>query len=132
MSLADVRAGLASRFETITGLRFKPTFPQRIDPPGGFIGSMIRDPGQTFEGSSTTTWEVFVCLGQVELARNLEVLDDYADATGPSSIEAALTADPDLAGGAYSCALTDVRSPVTVEIAGVPHLGAQFTVEVFH
>ena len=132
MSLNTVRAGLSARFATITGLRCHDTWPQRIDPPSCFIGSVSRNPAQDLGGDSTSTFEVYVCVSSVESARNLEVLDDYCDATGSKSIEAAINAGPTLGGAAMSAVVTQVVSPVTVEVAGVPYLGAQFTVEVFH
>lgn len=132
MTLNAVRAGLAARFSTITGLRVLDAMPQRLDPPQAFIGSMSRDPARTFEGTSTSTWDVFVCISSVELARNLELLDEYADSTGSKSVEAAISADPDLGSSAHSAVLTQVQSPVTVEVGGVQYLAAQFTVEVFH
>jgi hypothetical protein len=131
MTLNAIRAGLADRFETITGLRVHETFPQRLDPPAAFIGSMSRQPAQTFDGSHTTTWEVFVCVSAVESARNIEVLDEYADSTGAKSVEAAFAASPTLAGAAYSAVVNSVEMPVTLEIAGQPYLAAQFSIEVF-
>ncbi len=92
MTLNTVRAAVAARFATITGLRMLEAMPQRLDPPQGFVGTMTRNPNQSFEGA---------------------------------------TASPTL-GGQGSCKLLQVQSPVTVDIAGVQHLGAQFTIEVFH
>lgn len=132
MTLNGVRAGLAARFATITGLRVLEAMPQRLDPPQAFIGTMTRDPAQTFDGTSTSRFEVFVCIASVEAARNVEVLDDYADATGSKSVEAAINGDPDLGSSAHSAVLTQVQSPVTVEVGGVPYLAAQFTIEVYH
>lgn len=132
MTLNAVRAGLAARFATITGLRVLETMPQRLDPPQGFVGAMTRDPARTFDGSTTSVFEVFICLGQAELARNIEVLDDYADVTGAKSVEASIQSSPTLGSTAHSALLVQVQSPVMVEVHGVPYLAAQFTVEVYH
>lgn len=132
MTLNAVRAALSARFATITGLRTFDTFPQRLDPPAVFVGAMSRLPAQDFGGDSTSTFEVFVCVSSVESARNIEVLDDYADSTGSKSVEAAINGSPTLGGSAMSAVVTQVQSPVTVEVAGVPYLAAQFTVEVYH
>lgn len=132
MTLNTVRAGLSTRFATITGLRTHDTYPQRLDPPAVFIGPMTRNPAQDFAGDSTSTFEVFVCISSVEAARNVEELDDYADATGSKSVEAAINAGPTLGGAAMSAVVTQVQSPVTVEVAGIPYLAAQFTVQVYH
>lgn len=131
MTLNGVRAGLSTRFQTITGLRTFDTFPQRLDPPAVFVGSVSREPATFGGGATRSTFEVFVCISSVESARNIEVLDDYADATGAKSVEAALSGDPSLGGGA-DAVLMRVQSPVTVEVAGVPYIAAQFTVEVMH
>jgi hypothetical protein len=132
MSLNTVRAALAARFATITGLRCHESMPQQINPPSCFIGAMTRQPAQTLEGSSTSNFDVFVCMSSVELARNIETLDDYADSTGTRSVEAAINGSPSLAGTAYSAVVTRVTSPVNVEVAGVVFIAAQFEVEVYH
>lgn len=132
MTLNTVRAGLSARFATITGLRTYDTYPQRLDPPAVFIGPMVRNTAQDFAGDSTSTFEVFVCISSVELARNIEVLDDYADSTGALSVEAAINGSPTLGGTAMSTLVRQVQSPVTVEVGGTPYLAAQFTVEVYH
>lgn len=132
MTLNAVRAGLSARFATITGLRTFDTFPQRLDPPAVFVGAVTRNPAQTFAAHSSSTFEVFVCISSVEAARNIELLDGYADVTGTYSIEAALNGDPTLGGAASDAVLLQVQSPVTVEVAGVPYLAAQFTIDVYH
>ena len=131
MTLNAVRSALAARMATITSLRCHDTFPQRLDPPACFIGSMRREPGQTFDQNSTISFEVFVCLSQGDLARQIEVLDGYADVSGTYSIEAALVASPTLGGTASSAVVMNVVSPLTIEVAGQPYVAAQFDIEVF-
>ena len=132
MSLNTIRGALSAQMATITGLRCHDTFPQRIEPPAAFIGSMRREPSQSFENTSTVTYEVFVLLSQADLGRQIEGLDDYADSSGAKSVEAALIASPTLAGTASSAVLTNVTVPVTVEVAGTPYVAAQFDIEVFY
>ena len=131
MTLNGARVALSEALQSITDLRCHPTFPQRLDPPACFVGAMTRDPAQEFAGGSTVSFEVFVCVSPVELARQVHVLDGFADATGDTSVEAAINADPTLSGAVSSAVVTQVQSPVQVEVAGLPLLAAQFTVEVF-
>lgn len=131
MTVNAVRAALSVRLATITGLRCHAAFPQRIEPPAAFIGTMRRDPAQSFEDVWTATFDVFVCLSPSELSRQLNILDGYADSTGALSVEAALVASPTLAGTASSAVVTSVQSPVTIEVGGQPYVAAQFEIEVF-
>lgn len=131
MTLNAVRAGLSARFQTIMGLRTFDTWPQRLEPPAVFVGAMTRQPAQDFAAHSTASFDVFVCISSVELARNVEVLDDYADSSGTKSVEVAINGDPTLGGAAHSAVVTQVQSPVNVEVGGVPLLAAQFTIEVY-
>jgi hypothetical protein len=132
MSLATVRAGLSTRFATITGLRCDSSAPATISPPSCFIGTMTRRSLVFGTGSSITTAEVFICLPKSVEARSIKDLDDYADATGSKSIEASLAADGTLAGAAGSVDSVTVSWPVTVEVGGVAYTAAQFTIEVLH
>lgn len=131
MSLSTLQAALVLRFESITDLRFLPAMPQSLSPPTGFIGPITRLPARTFDGASTTTAEVFICLGAAELARSVAELDEYADSDGAKSIELAIDNDPTLEDEG-DILLTQAQSPVSVEVGGVPFLAAQFTIEIYH
>ncbi len=98
-TLSNVRSGLKTRLETISGLRVFDTWPDTVIPPCAIIrlapGSQ---PHTTFSGNGSHNFEITVLVQISTLDRAQEALDLYIDHSGDSSIIAALEGSNTLGG----------------------------------
>lgn len=131
MQLSTIRAGLATRLATISGLRVEQFVPETANPPCAFIGAPTVTFDDDFNGSCTVRFPVLVLVSAADMKRGQDALDDYIDTTGSKSVRAALDADPDLAGAAQSVRLTGVDTPQLYTFGEQSYVGASFTVEVY-
>ena len=130
MLLADVRVGLKTRLETISGLRVSSKHPAMANVPAAMIrrvGSPSRD---TFSGRAHHNFEILVLVQAVDIDRAQAVLDLYTDLSGTKSIRAALEADNTLGGAAEYIAVGDWDLDADVDYNDVQYLGAKLPVEV--
>ena len=128
-SLTAIRAGLAGRLATIPGLNTHYVWPSTITPPAAIILPIAGDYKRTM-GGTDTLWTfaitVIVKLGTFESGQ--DNLDAYLDASGASSIVAAILAEPTLSGVA-----DDVMRVAFTEYADRPVKGVNYmsgTIEV--
>lgn len=136
-SLRDIRLGLRTQLETISGLRAYDVWPTTINPPVAIVrplsGTFHEDEG----GSVTYQFEITLLLqlGNLQVAQ--EQLDAYIATDGAFSIQVALEADPRLGGVADSTSVTGWRDYGTMRVGAdedgrAPEfMGVLFDLEVF-
>lgn len=129
MNLELVMDEVATRLDTITGLRVQPQPPERLTPPAGFVGypETIEYDLTYGRGSDKITLPV-VIVEKLTPARSVRKrLTDYVAGAGAKSVKTVLE------GGTYTQfhVITVQRVDFdTVKIAGVDMLAAVFTCEI--
>lgn len=130
MTLADVRAEIATNLRTITSLsgRVHEYAPDSVQPPVAFIGASELDPRAALGGVANADLEVWVLVTRAaSMERAAKMLDPYVDLLGASSIAAAIggpgTTYDDLEVGR-------VAWPVSTTIGAAEYAGARFECEV--
>lgn len=133
-TLAQLRAALAARLDTITS--FKGGYveaPGQVDPPAYII--RLGSPAITYATAVTPDahdyqFSILVLVATAQGAPAQELLDAYLDPTGTDSVYAVIAASPTLGGAAAAALVTTVTNAGLVSWAGADYLGAEFLVEV--
>jgi hypothetical protein len=128
-SLSELRDGVATRLQTITGLRVTSFQPDAIRPPMAFV---LPD-GVEFDlnanrGADTTTFLVTVIVGRADDRAAQANLDGYV--FGATSVKTAVEADRTLGGVANTCRVTEMRNYGAVTYGDQVYLGCEFILEV--
>ena len=130
-TMTELRAGLATRLATITGLRASATMPDSPMPPQAvvFPDSITYDTAFG-RGSDEYTFSVLVIVGRVaDRAAQLN-LDGYCSSSGGTSIKAAIEKDRTLGGKAMDCRVTQMQNQSSLAIGDITYLTATFLVTV--
>ena len=138
-SLSALRAGIATRLQTISGLRVLSYVGGDIVPPAAVVipgvrgrkNSLLVDYDATM-GRGSDDWQFTVLLmvaNKVERVSQV-ALDAYCDGSGSSSVKAAIEADGTLGGIASFTNVRGVRDYGIVSYGGQQYVGAEFMVEV--
>lgn len=129
MSLAEIRAGLATNLATIRGLRVAPEIPDNPSPPVAII--MLQSVNYDLSmhrGATTYNFQVTVLVGRVAEREAQRRLDAYIS-PGASSIKEAIESDRTLNGSAFDCRVTDM-SDISTVVLEQTYLSATFSVQV--
>ena len=130
-SLTDIRDGLKTRLETISGLR---VYSSQMDSIQNFpcavlildrLDYVITVEGFSFEG----TWRVLVLVDAAIRQDAYELMDDYLDPSGARSVEAAVYGDSTLGGYADGVVVRRASGIGPLPDLGATIIGATFTVE---
>jgi hypothetical protein len=133
-TLAQLRAGLAARLETIASLNgVYPEAPGLIATPAAVI--RFASPAiiyATTQGgmSDDYSFSILLLVSTAQGSPAQSQLDPYLDTAGADSVYAAVDADPDLGGICDVATVTSVANAGPVTWAGVEYLGAEFLVTV--
>ncbi len=135
MSIQTIRDGLKTRLQTITGLRASDTIPEQINPPIAIVSVGNIDYSRSFSGTGLTAFNfvvtVFVSRPSTRTGQNL--LDDYMEPTGATSVKVALEAVPGLSGASQDVYVSGVNNVGNVTLEdGVTYLTADFAVLVYN
>ena len=130
-SLTTLRAGLATRLATISGLRASATIPDNPSPPIAVVmpGRITYDTAFG-RGSDEYTFDVMLIVGRVADRASQNNLDAYCASSGSASIKAAIEADRYLGGSAFDTRVTEMRDQGPLAIGDVTYLTATFAVTV--
>jgi hypothetical protein len=130
-SLTALRAGLATRLATISGLRASATIPDNPSPPIAVVmpGRITYDTAFG-RGSDEYTFDVMLIVGRVADRASQNNLDAYCASSGSASIKAAIEADRYLGGSAFDTRVTEMRDQGPLAIGDVTYLTATFAVTV--
>jgi hypothetical protein len=128
-SITNIRAGLATRLGTISGLRTSATQPDNPNPPIAVIIPDNTRYDDTFgRGMDTTTFRIILIVSRVAEKQAQNALDAYCATTGSSSIKAAIEGDKTLGGSVFDCRVIEMRNYGQIPIGDVTYLGCEFVV----
>lgn len=131
MTPNGVRAGLATRLDTITGLRAFEYVPDSLAPPAAVIEPLEVDYHEAMQnGLDQYRAFVLVIVGRMSDRSSQARLDAYVTSSGASSVKAALEADKTL-GGACSTLMVINARPREVVVSGVEMLAYRFEVVIY-
>ena len=130
-SLTDIRDGLKTRLETISGLR---VYSSQMDSIQNFpcavlildrLDYVIAVEGFSFQGA----WRVLVLVDAAIRQDAYELMDEYLDPSGSRSIEAAVYGDSTLGGYVDGVVVRRASGIGPLPDLGATIIGATFTVE---
>jgi hypothetical protein len=135
-SLRDIRLGLKTQLETISGLRAYDVWPTTINPPVAIVRPLNGTLHEDLGGSVQYLFEVTLLLqlGNLQVAQ--EQLDEYLATDGAMSILFALESDRTLGGKADSTSVGEWRDIGTLRVGadedgnGPEFMGCRFDVEI--
>lgn len=132
MNISSLRDGLKVRLATISGLRAYDTIPDNFAPPAAIVAPPVRIQYGTSLGRAfdSVTFTVRLLVAKATDRSAQDRLDAYLDDSGASSIIAAIEGDSSLGGAANLVRVLTCQGIGVYDYAGVPLLGAEFTVEV--
>ena len=131
-TISEVKAGLAARLATITGLRTFAYQPDQLNAPMAYPNIEQVLYHRTMRSGLTE----FVCTVSVFVARPTErpaesSLDAYASPTGASSVKAAIEGDRTLGGKVDDCQVEQVSGISSISANETEYLTMDFTVRVY-
>jgi hypothetical protein len=128
-SLSALRAGIATRLATITGLRNAATVPDNPNPPIAVVLPNSIDYHTAFaKGMQTYSFTVILIVGRVDERTAQNKLDGFVSSTGASSVKLAIEGDKTLGGAAFDVIVTEMRNYGQLSIGEVVYLSAEFSV----
>lgn len=131
-SITDLRAGLATRLATISGLRTTTETPDTINPPVAIINVGTVNYDRAFQqGLDEYNFVVTVIVGRVGIRSAQRLLDSFVSPTGASSVKLAIELDRTLGGNCDSLRVTDMRNYGSLVVGEITYLAAEFNVVVF-
>ena len=130
-SISELRQGLATNLQTISGLRVVDTLPDLVNPPMAMIGlTKVAYNQQNQRSMAEYTFQVTVVVGRVS-ERTAQALLDVLVAPAAGSIKYALESDRSLGGKAFDVFVPELSAYGSVSINGIDLLSAEFSVQVF-
>ena len=130
-SISELRQGLATNLQTISGLRVVDTLPDLVNPPMAMIGlTKVNYNQQNQRSMAEYTFQVTVVLGRVS-ERTAQAALDVLVAPGSGSVKYAIESDRTLGGKAYETFVPELSAYGAVSINGIDYLSAEFSVQVY-
>lgn len=132
MNITDIRAGLETNLETVSGLRAYSEIPENPQVPCAVVTLNSVDYDQAFQrGLTELSFNVTVIVGRFSVQQAQEHLNDYAG-NGAKSIKTAVQSDRSLGGSAVDTVLTSMNSISALDLNdGNNYLGMEFSVTVY-
>jgi hypothetical protein len=132
-TLTQARNALAAQLAAqIPGLRATGTVPGQVNPPQAIVspapGSIIEF--QAMNDVADYQLRVTLLVGAADEPDSQNLLDGYLSATGPSSVEQALGADPTLGGTVAYAVLTGEQGYGLLDWGALQYLGCHLLVTV--
>jgi hypothetical protein len=132
LSIADIRAGLATNLATISGLRVATEIPDNPSPPIAVLQlQSITYDGAMAKGMTTYNFLISVIVGRPAEREAQRRLDAYASSTGSQSIKLAVESDKSLDGSAYDVRVSDMTNIGAVLLGEATYLAADFVCTVY-
>jgi hypothetical protein len=130
-SISELRQGLATNLQTISGLRVVDTLPDLVNPPMAMIGlTKVNYNQQNQRSMAEYTFQVTVVVGRVS-ERTAQATLDVLVAPGSGSVKYAIESDRSLGGKAYEVFVPELSAYGAVSINGIDYLSAEFSVQVY-
>lgn len=130
-TVRQIREGMATRLDTIDGLRPFSHVPGQFSPPAGIVGMPTRPPTETFQ-RGTDRWDltVWIVVARQADLQTEKKLEGFLNPTGAGSVRAAVYADKTLGGVVNDVFETSAEPTDFVFGTGdqqVRYLGLEFT-----
>ena len=130
-TISELRQGLATNLQTISGLRVVDTLPDLVNPPMAMIGlTKVAYNQQNQRSMAEYTFQVTVVVGRVS-ERTAQATLDVLVAPGSGSVKYAIESDRSLGGKAFETFIPELSAYGAVSINGIDYLSAEFSVQVF-
>ena len=130
-TLAQLRAGLAARAATISGVNASAYMLPKPEPPAVCVLPAVPSTPAVFGTDDNVLFDLWVYTGSSDLVRAQELLDAYMDATGSSSLAAAVEALPGLGlSGVHTRVVGWSEYGRLMDVAGTQMFGTSMRVEV--
>ena len=130
-TMSGLRAALAVRLATITGLRTSATLPDQPTPPQAVVyPDRVQYDTAMGRGSDEYTFVVLVIVGRIAERSAQTSLDTYCNPSGATSIKASIEGDSTLGGTALDCRVTEMRNQGSIDVGDATYLTAEFSVTV--
>jgi hypothetical protein len=130
-TISELRQGLATNLQTISGLRVVDTLPDLVNPPMAMIGlTKVNYNQQNQRSMAEYTFQITVVVGRVS-ERTAQATLDVLVAPGSGSVKYAVESDRTLGGKAYEVFIPELSAYGSVSINGIDYLSAEFSVQVF-
>jgi len=130
-TISELRQGLATNLQTISGLRVVDTLPDLVNPPMAMIGlTKVNYNQQNQRSMAEYTFQVTVVVGRVS-ERTAQATLDVLVAPGSGSVKYAIESDRSLGGKAYEVFVPELSAYGAVSINGIDYLSAEFSVQVY-
>ena len=132
MNITEIRDGLETNLETVSGLRAYSEIPENPQVPCAVVALNSVDYDQAFQrGLTELSFNVTVIVGRFAVQQAQEHLNDYAG-NGSKSIKTAVQSDRSLGGKAVDTVLTSMNSISALDLNdGNNYLGMEFSVTVY-
>lgn len=131
-TITQIRDGIATNLQTISGLRTSAEVPDSPNPPQAVVqmGNVSYD--TAFQGGLTTySFIVSVIVARVTEGRAQERLDAYASTSGASSIKEAIESDRTLGGVVADVRVVEMTNVGAVLLGEATYIAADFAVTVY-
>ena len=132
MILSDVRDGLKTRLQTISGLRAFDTIPDTLNPPCAVV-----EPAPPFDyhgsmgpGLSTFRFRIQVLVSRSSDRGGQDKLDGYCDTASATSVRNAIEGDRTLGGAVQDCLVESCSEYGIAEVGSTTYYAATFDVVV--
>jgi hypothetical protein len=131
-AISDLRVGLSTNLQTISGLRVYPTLPDVINPPTAMISlEKVQYNKASQKGLTMYGFKVSVIVGRVSERTAQNLLDVLVASSGAGSVKTAIESDRTLGGMAFDTFIPELSAYGAVSINGIDYLSAEFSVQVF-
>jgi hypothetical protein len=131
-NITNLRTGIKTNLQTISGLRVADTIPDQINPPVALVELQTVDFDKAMHhGTALYTFRVVVLVARQSERSGQNKLDSYVASTGSSSVKLALETDRTLSGYAFDCFCQGVTSYGVTSVGEVNYLSAEFQVLVY-
>jgi len=116
MNVSNVRDGIKTRLQTISGLRVWDVIPDQVTPPGAVVGQL----DFTFDidnarGVDLANVDVYVIVQRMDARSGQNKLDGYLAGSGSSSIKAAIEGDRTLGGTVNTLRVTRAEAGTYIQ-----------------
>jgi hypothetical protein len=131
-TITQIRDGIATNLQTISGLRTSAEVPDSPNPPQAVVqmGNVSYD--TAFQGGLTTySFIVSVIVARVTEGRAQERLDAYASTSGASSVKEAIESDRTLGGVVADVRVVEMTNVGAVLLGEATYIAADFAVTVY-
>ena len=131
MNLVDIRRGLATALDTLSGLRVFDYVPDNAPAPAAIVEPLEITYGAAMQnGLHNLKAFVTIMVGRMSDRSSQDRVDVYVNPTGTSSVVAAIEADVTL-GGACKALTVIGAQPRSVTMAGVEYNAYRFEINIY-